>query len=208
MGKGTMSEWIRLIKNLLIIGAIGVIAYGIYWLFFSSGEDTTLTIDDTPIQIESIRSIAEISTVSYRDEVVVDTVELYKGAQSDFIESINQYYNKNIKRRLTLIVGGEVRYGLDLKKDTFSVRSSNDSIWINLPQPRMLDVNLRPSEMEVFAEIGEWSDASRTKLLSKAKAILIVRSQKQLVQDKCKKNTETTLKKLFPKEKTVIVNFN
>ena len=70
-------ELIRLIKNILVITAITVIGFFVYQYFIKS-DDTQLKIDKTPIHIKSIKTIAEISTVSYKDEVVIDSVEVYE----------------------------------------------------------------------------------------------------------------------------------
>ena len=73
----------RLLKNVFALLILGGAGFGVYFLFFS-GESNDLEIEDTPIHIESIRTIAEISTVSYTDEVVMDTVEYQNGPGDNY----------------------------------------------------------------------------------------------------------------------------
>ena len=140
-----------------------------YQYFFKS-EDDELKIDDTPIHIESIKTIAEISTVSYKDEVVMDSIEFYKQQNSvyDPREWIRMY-DRNVKRRLTLIIRGEVKYGINLTDGSYSAASNEDSIWLKLPTPKILDIIVTPSKTEVFQEKGDWSDNARTSMEMQAK---------------------------------------
>jgi hypothetical protein len=201
-------DLIRLIKNILVIGVLIAIGFLVYHFFFSSTEDE-LKIDDTPIHIESIRTIAEISTVSYQDEVVMDTVEFYKNDPSIYRPTEwLQLYDRNVKRRLTLIVKGEVKYGLDLTNSNFDIKSNNDSIWIKLPEPTILDVIVSPSKTEVFQEQGRWSDSDRKRLEAKAKNTLITNARIFKLEEKARINSERLFLKLIQTDKTLIISFD
>ena len=59
---------------------LALIGFGVYSIYdyFWGGQEDTYAIEDTPLHVEKVRSIAEISTISYRDEVVEDSIEYYK----------------------------------------------------------------------------------------------------------------------------------
>jgi hypothetical protein len=184
----------------------------IYPYFFGEDVDDQLLITKTPIQIESIRTIAEISTVSYKDEIVVDSIEWYKQK----LKEINGYdprnwstmYNRGIKRRLTLIVRGEVHYGLDLSKGNFEIdQSSLDTLLIKLPKAKILDVNITPKQTEVFQEQGKWRDHERRILEGKAKKLLIKNSKKLELDVKAEKQALQLFKKMIKTDKKVIITF-
>ena len=172
-----MNDISRLLKNLIVLLIIGGVGYLIYCFFFKERSEDILRIDETPIHIESIRAIAEISTVTYKDEVVMDSIVKHKGeAVWTWIDSrkmYDKYLNSNIKRRLTIIVHGEVRFGIDLSDSNFEIRHTEDKIYIQLPKAKVLDVNVSPSRTEVFQEQGKWTDSERKSLEIRAKVKLV-----------------------------------
>lgn len=197
----------RLIVNTLVLLVIGAAVAAAYFLFFTN-EESELTIDDTPLQIESIRTIAEISNVSYRDEVVMDTVEFHGDDYSFYdYRKWTSMYDRGVKRRLTLIVKGEVKYGFNLKSNDFAVENQNDTLIITLPQPKILDVIVTPSETEVFQEQGEWKDQVRRNLESKAKHKLRENSESMDLEDKARTNAERLFKKLLGSSRMIIIKF-
>ena len=177
--------------------------------YFAPSEDSELKIADTPIHIESIKTIAEISTVSFKDEVVIDTVEYYGKYTSVFDpDEWLRVINRGVKRRLTLIVQGEVKYGIDLSNKNYSVKSNKDSIWVNLPAPKILDVIVTPSKTEIFQEQGSWSDNTRRKLEAKAKYRIQKNAEAISLRKKAQDNTVRLFKKLVRTKRTLIINFH
>lgn len=206
-----MNDVVRLLKNLLILLIIGGVGYLVYHFFFKETPGENLKIDDTPIHVESIRSIAEISTVNYKDEVVMDSVVRHKGNSTwgwlDSREMYDKYLNSNIKRRLTLIVRGEVRFGVDLSESNYTMRQTSDSIFIQLPKPKVLDVVVSPSRTEIFQEQGKWTDRERKSLELKAKAKLVENAKSLNLNSKTEKNMRRLMKQMIRTEKKVIVSF-
>ena len=206
-----MKDIVRLLKNLVILLLIGGAVYLVYALFFKESPEDVLKIDQTPIHIESIRSIAEISTVNYKDEVVMDSVVRHKGNSTwtwlDSRKMYDKYLNSNIKRRLTLIVRGEVRYGVDLTDANYDVRQTDDTIFIQLPKPKVLDVVVSPSKTEIFQEQGKWSDRERKSLESKAKAKLIANAKQMDLNAKTEKNMRRLMNQMIQTDKRVIISF-
>ncbi len=207
-----MTDLVRLLKNLVVLLIIGGVIYLIYYFFFRETEEENLKIDDTPIHVESIRSIAEISTVNYKDEVVMDSVVRWKGSSTwDWFESqrmVDKYLNSNIKRRLTLIVRGEVRFGVDLTDSNFEIRQTEDSIFIQLPKPKVLDVVVSPSKTEVFQEQGVWKDSERKTLEVKARAQLVENAKGLNLYEKTEKNMRRLMNQMILTDKTVIITFD
>ncbi len=173
-----MKSSLRFLKNLVALLFIGFMGF----LFFRACEDRpspqALTLEETPLHIESVKKIAEVATISYKDEVVVDTVEYYATSDQVFLGSLekmsrldfeNATRNFHVKRRLTLLVKGEAKIGFDLTDNNYRIAQNNDTIWINFPKAKLLDVSLNPSQTEVFQEDGKWHDYTRKQLLNKAK---------------------------------------
>ena len=199
------AELIRLVKNLLIVAVIATLGYLIY-RYFSGGNDDDLLIDDTGMRIEAIKTIAEISTIIYTDEVVMDTIERYDKSPGVLEQPFAAYY-RNIKRRLTLIVHGNVRYGLDLTSGNYFIESNQDSIWLTLPKARILDIEVTPTDTEVFEEIGTWPDGTRQRLEMKAKLALKKNSLLLKLEEKAQKNAERIFRKMVPTDKKLIIKF-
>lgn len=198
---------IRLAKNLLVLSAMVALVV-IIWRTCSKEEESNFQIDDTPLHVESIRTIAEISTVSYKDQVVVDTVEYFKGDLNlyDPLEW-ERIYKRNIKRRLTLIIEGEVRYGLDLTKSIIKQKQSNDTVFLYLPEPVVLDVMVSPSKTEIFQETGTWSDIARVKLELKAKKLIQQNAEEVHLNEKAKKNLYSVFRKLIADDRKLIIHY-
>ena len=197
----------RLIINLVIVGIIITIGILIYFLYFKK-QDPKLLIDETPIYVESIKTIAEISTVSYRDEVVMDTVEMTQDEYDIYDpRAWKSWYDAGVKRRLTLIIKGEVNYGLDLTNNNYSLESGKDTIRLMLPQPKLLNVIITPSETIIFEEKGEWKDDARRILETKAKVILKENAKNLDFQNKAKENALRLFEKLIQTKKVLIIEF-
>lgn len=203
-----IEDYQRLLKNVIGLSLIVGVALVVYFFFIREGEKA-LDIDSTPIHVESIKTIAEISTVSYRDEVVVDTLELHKGS-FDFMSPSDwndHVIERGVKRRLTIIFRGEVLYGLDLTDDNYNVRQNEDTLWLTVPEPEVLDVIITPSETEVFQETGRWSDGDRKKLEAKAIHKLKTNANDFGLAKKAKENAQRLLEKLILTKKKLIVRF-
>lgn len=197
----------RLLKSLIAIVIIVLIGWLIYHFGFNRNKDS-LKIEDTPIHIESIRTIAEISTVSYKDEVVFDTLEYYKGATNIFDpRDWDRLYNDNIKRRLTLIIKGEIKFGLKLTEGNFTIKSGEDTVRLILPRPELLDVIMTPSKTEVFHEKGKWSDRAKRQLEIQAKFKLQENAEELKLEKRAKENAERMFHKLINTDKHLIIEF-
>lgn len=129
-------------------------------------------IDNTPIVITQMKSIAQLMTISSYDEVVVDST---KKTLLQLPGLINQPIIPQ-NSSLVIIAQGQIIAGIDLseiqQKDVY-VR--DDSVAIKLPPPKILDVIVNPSQYEIFIEEGGWLPDEVSNLKVKAKQIMIDR---------------------------------
>lgn len=206
-------EYIRLIKNIAIMVGIGILIYILYDYFFGGTENNSSKIADTPIHIESVKRIAEVSAVSYTDEIVVDSVEYYEeiDLSEDWLDAIKmteRLLYRNVKRRLTIIVKGEVRYGFDLQRNNFSVKKSNDSLILYLPEPEIIEINVSPSGNEIYQEQGNWSDSEIKKLENRAKKKLVENVETLDLNTKARESASKLFKRLLQHEKHVEIKYD
>lgn len=198
------------LRTILMWGLFFIAVSGVYWLSTQVSKCTRereLTLEPTPLHIESIEAIAQLATLSYREEFVIDSIEYYQSAneqlkgelekifkQGDFKNTLKNY---NIDRRLTLISTVSAEIGFDLEK-IIQESTSPDTVIIHSPQPKILNIGIDFRETEVFIEIGRWKDSDRrileNKALAKARKIL---NNDQLLQ-KSKDKFEALIRKTVP----------
>lgn len=213
-----MKSKIRFLKNLavlLVLVTVGILV--VRFFRHKSGSDQW-QIEDTPLKIELIRNISEIATVSYKDEVVVDSIEYYKSFEEQISGNINKLIDPDqwkygisstpIKRRLTLIVKGEVRFGFDIKNLDKVVSESSDTLRITFPSAKILDILVVPSGTEVFLENGSWRDSERKKLENKARFKLQENAERLNLKEKAETNLKNLMQKLLITDKKIIIQFN
>lgn len=204
-----MSESKRLLRNVLV-SAVLIVAIYFGYLQLSNYINPPLTIDETPLQVESIESILEISTVSYTGEAVVDSVEFYN---NDFDwTSIRDWWNvkdrldhPDVKRRLTLIVKGEAKFGFDLKEDSLHLKHESDTIHVRIPKARLLGVEISPSKTEVFQEQGDWTDSERKQLEYKAIEKIKNSALNLSLEAEAEEAAQKLFKQMIIPNKTIIV---
>jgi hypothetical protein len=156
-----------LLAVLLLVGAL-LLHRGI------RQEKRTLSIDDTPVIITKIRSLGELTTACYYDEMVLSRTK-ENAFSSSALGSLAEGLGKDVDDHLVLIAKGTVRAGLDLMDMTEEdIRFVGDTAWIRLPAPQYLDVIVNPSDFEVFAETGRWTHEEVTGLLETARTRLLM----------------------------------
>ncbi|MDR0803264.1 DUF4230 domain-containing protein [Fluviicola sp.] len=207
-----------LIIRLAIVALIAFAGYWIYHLFFKGKlVNDEIILDETPLKVEQIRSILELNTLKFQDEAVVDTVEYYKSNAEAFLGSLDKLMDidqvkhglsgNGIKRRLTLIMKGELLYGVDLKRKDFQFISKEDSLIIVIPKPELLSVSLNPKGTEVYIENGEWKDYERVYLQRKARHKMIATGDRLKLPERAKVPLEKALRSLVKTNKKLIIKF-
>jgi len=113
-----------------------------------------ITIDKTTNMVEEINQLAEFTTATYYQEMILKKVR--KGIFFD--------------DELVIIIKGKVRAWVDMstltKKD---IVIDNDTIKIRLPKVKVLDVITNPSDFETYVESGIWSFDEVTKYKNEAR---------------------------------------
>ena len=212
---------IKEIRTLIVrLVLVALIAFGIYWVYqlFFKGESTDdIVLDETPLKVEQIRSILELNTLKFQDEAVVDTLEYYQSDSEvlwgtlDKLTDPDQFKNglrpSGIKRRLTLIVRGELLYGVDLKRKDFQFIPEGDTLTIIIPQPELLSVSINPKGTEVYIENGEWKDYERAFLQRKARNKMIASGVRLKLPERAKAPLEKALRSLVRTDKTLVIKF-
>ena len=137
-------------------------------------EKRPLTIDDTPVIVTKIRSLGELTTACYYDEMVLSRTK-ENAFSSTPLGSLAEGLGKDVDDHLVLIAKGTVRAGLDLMDmSEEDVRFVGDTAYIRLPAPQYLDVIVNPSDFEVFAETGKWTHEEITGLQETARTRLLM----------------------------------
>ena len=157
-----------LLAVLLLVGAL-LLHRGI------RQEKRSLSIDDTPVIITKIRSLGELTTACYYDEMVLSRTKQNAFSSSALGSLAREGLGKDVDDHLVIIAKGTVRAGVDLMDMTEEdIRFVGDTAYIRLPAPQYLDVIVNPSGFEVFAESGKWSHEEVTGLQNTARQRLLM----------------------------------
>lgn len=138
-------------------------------------EKQGLTIDETPVVITKIRSLGELTTACYYDEMVLARSKQNSFSSSALGSLARDGFGKDVDDHLVIIAKGTVRAGVDLLEMTpDDLRFSGDTVYVRLPSPQYLDIIVNPSDFEVFAESGKWSHEEVTSLQDTARERLLM----------------------------------
>lgn len=145
------------------------------------------TIDETPVLIKDIKSIGQLVTYSFFDEVVADTTILTPG--SSFVNAFNRLSPipvlPSADKQLVLIGRGKVLAGTDLSLLSDSALIiKDDTITIFLPKPQIFTTILNPSDFETFLEKGIWTNEEVTRVKLKARKKMEAHALEQKILEK------------------------
>lgn len=217
MVRNKIKEIRTLVFRLAVVGGIVVLGVLLYRWWFADESKEGWAIEDTPLHVEEIRRIIELNTIRFRDEVVVDSLEYYSNAAEQISGNLNKLIDpdqvkhgissSNVKRRLTMIVKGELLYGVDMKRKDFSVTPENGRLVVRIPQPELLSINLTPENTEVFVENGEWRDYERQMLQRKARSKMIATGERLKLREKAKAPLERLLRQLIRTDQPLVIEY-
>lgn len=159
-----------------------------------------VVIDQTPIFIKNIRSIAQLVTITTYDEVVVDSM-VYNRTTA-FLDAFRTVAPLAVlpsrQKRLVIIGKGKVMAGIDLKQLTAgNLRISGDTAVLQLPSASIIDVVMNPSDFETFEEQGNWSPEEVTGVKVKARDKLLQRALQQNILAKSTKKAKGIMQQLL-----------
>ena len=160
----------KLLQRILVIAAVIFLIIFLFqkinWLpsFKNIFKSQPVVIDEAPIIIKEINTLSQLITVTFTDEVVMDTAKISNGMPSLLPLSIGTVVTPSVDK-LVMIGRGKVIAGTDLKKiREADVEVAGDSIHVTLPTAEILQTIVNPSGFETFIEEGTWSDAAATLL--------------------------------------------
>jgi len=179
-------------KLFLVIAGIIMIVYllqqvNIIPSFKNIFKPKAVLIDNTPILITEIKSMAQLMTITVYDEVVIDSL---KYAQPGLIGKILSYASPlpvpaGSYSELVLIAKGKVIAGTnlqELRENDFTV--VGDSVSVTVPSATILDIITNPSDIETFSETGNWTPNEITIVKLQAKKKLVYRALQQNILHK------------------------
>ena len=157
-----------------------------------------INIEETPIVIQQINTLAQLITVTYTDEIVMDSSKIGNGMPSLLPMAIGAVLTPSIDN-LVIIGRGKVIVGNDLKNlDKKNVSVTGDSVHLTLPPAKILQTIMNPSDFETFDEKGDWSEPAVTALKIKIRNEINRRAIQEGVlakaNERCKNIVETFLR--------------
>lgn len=127
-----------------------------------------ISIENTPLLLKNIRSISQLLTIAFYDEVIVDSTR-----SSARLLPLPPFVFP-IEASLVLVVKGRLIAGLDLSTlDSSAFSGNRDSLHIQLPRAKVLDVIINPTDVETFSEKGQWNQQAVAALKIKAKNVVM-----------------------------------
>jgi hypothetical protein len=182
----------RIKKTIIVVAAIIINV----WVFQKLGlipspkdffKSQPVVIDETPIMIKEIKSIAQLITVAAYDEVAVDSV--IRDRESKLKKFFNPFSPYPIlpvtDKRIVLIGRGKVLAGTDLqnlKEDNIKIQKDTVTLFLN--HATILDAIINPSDFETFDEQGKWSDEAVRAVKLKARQKMIDRAIQHNILEK------------------------
>jgi hypothetical protein len=188
-------------KYLLAIAAILVIIFlfqKINWLpsFKNIFSSKPVIIEETPVIIKEINTLAQLITITYSDEVVMDTAKVGNGMPSLLPTAIGSILTPSVDK-LVIIGRGKVVAGTDLKNlQEKDMNITGDSIHVVLPHSKILETIINPSDFETFIETGKWNEDAVTALK--------IKIRNQINQNALQQNM---LQQADERSKNIIENF-
>lgn len=133
-----------------------------------------LTIEESPVIATRIRALGELTTACFYDEIVLTGTKKNLLSASPLGSLAREGFGKDVDDHLVIIARGRVRSGIDLQKmEPGDVRILGDTVILRLPPPQYLDVLVNPSDIEVFAESGKWTQQQMSGLQESARRKLV-----------------------------------
>ena len=184
-------------KNLIIGTLVALVVFGTVAFFVVKaivhkvgdiapkvGITTTITYEQTPIIIKSMRHIGEWEFMTITDE------EMVERTRKNLILSDD---------KLVRIYYGTLRLGIDLEKlraDAISIQG--DSISIMLPAVQLLDEDFIDEALtKTFYESGEWDNKTQKEMYVEAQSIMIRYAMNDENQEQTRQLAETQMRQLL-----------
>ena len=173
-----------------IIGiALAIVALVVLQLQFDIFhlKATSLKIDKTANVVEEIKKISEFTTACFYEEQVMQDKRVNEGL----------FATISGDDELVLITRGTVRAGFDLASVAETMRMRGDTVVLRLPEPKIFDVIINPSDYDVYVEKGSWSHEQTVALVAEAQNKVREDAIESGVLQMATENGEKKLRQLF-----------
>ena len=160
-----------------------------------------LKIDKTANVVEKISAMARLTSACYYEELVA--VRRKPNAHVDnklgnALANLVSARDGLVTDELCIIAKGSVRAGYNLKNlASDAVRTSGDTLIVRLPMPMVLDVQLNPSDCEVYFSDGRWTQEEITALQKEASDKLYVNALSSGILETARESGEKQLRTLL-----------
>lgn len=207
----------KFFQKYLVAGAVILLVIFLFqkinWLpdFKNIFKSKPVLIEGTPIIITEINTLAQLITITFTDEIVMDTAKIGNGMPSLLPANIGTLLVPAIDR-LVIIGRGKVIVGANLKDlRENDIQVTGDSIHVILPHAKIIQTIMNPSDFETFDEKGNWNEAAVTALKIKIRNQINVHALQQKVlqqaDERCKNIMESFLKNTgFKKVAITLIN--
>jgi hypothetical protein len=185
-------------KYAVLIAAILLVIFlfqKINWLpsFKNIFGSKPVVIEATPVIITEINTLAQLITITFTDEVVMDTAKIGNGMPSLLPTSIGTILTPAVDK-LVMIGRGKVLAGTDLKNlQEKDINVTDDSIHVSIPHSIILQTIINPSDFETFSEKGNWDESSITTLKIKIRNEINHRAIQQNILQKADARSENII---------------
>jgi hypothetical protein len=160
----------KVLQKYLVVVAVALVIIFLFqkinWFpsFKNIFKSQPVLIEETPIIITEINALAQLITITFTDEIVMDTAKIGNGMPSLLPTNIGTMLVPGMDR-LVIIGRGKVLVGTNLKTlQEKDIQVAGDSIHVLLPHAKILQTIMNPSDFETFDEKGNWNEDAVTTL--------------------------------------------
>lgn len=187
-----------LIYSLVLVAVVGLGYYALIKknLLSNPFESKKAYILETPTIVKEIKSIAELYSVCYFDQIVVDSLRKEVSKTDAFLNYFGA--NSTTDTKLVLMASAKVYAGYNLSfLDSNDIAVNDSVLTITLPLPQIMDVVMNPSDVSTFIEEGTWSMEAVNMVKNKAVEIFRRRSLEKGILAEAEKKGTTNIQLFF-----------
>ena len=190
------------LKLVLIVSLIGLLGAACYFTLVKMNflpnpfEAKKAYILETPAIVKEIKSIAELYSVCYFDQIIVESVR----KEVKTVDIILNFFGSKstTDRKLVLVASAKVFAGYNLSKlDSTAIVLTDSILTIKLPAPQIIDIVMNPTDVTTFIEEGQWSLEEVKQVKNKAIEMFRKRSFSKGILDDAEKKGKETIELFF-----------
>ncbi len=188
-----MSKQVHIPLRYVLAGAVVLALVLFLLLHLGTRRERRLQIEQTATLVDQVRSIGELSSAGYYEELILTDRDDSHLAELKRATGIHRLTGSD---DFVIICKGRVRAGFDftkMERADFSV--SGDTLRIALPPVEILDVVINPTDYELFA--GHRTHEETVGIILQAKQRLRADAIRAGILDQAERSAEASLRRLF-----------